>query len=288
MLVKGGLGLIFMRNILIVIFILLVGLILLGYNLFSNQDVIEDSVVGNTVKDVNNLIISKAPDVSQSKASLIKDNSENKSIKIDGFMDEKRFNEILKEGEKNGVTYKSLTTLEPRDKVDVEKAIENLTKTGSISGGIKLNEFSELDKARDILNKEGLHNMLAKLSGFKSVPDSIFKKYNMKVTGAQNFGSYHQDTGWSGIYKLYENSNQKVEIEQIYLKPNESSQMIISESLNTLLSNETPAIYEHIKNESIEKLTFVSDRNYYQINSSNLSKDQIFDIANEIIVNPNK
>ena len=288
MLVKDGLGLIFMRNVLIVILLLLVGSIIYWFNISNNQDPTYISTVENKVEDVNDIIISKDSDVSQTKTAFIKDNSENRSIKTDGFMDEKRFNEILKGGEKNGVIYKSLTTLESKDKVEVEKAIENLTKTGSLSGGIKLNEFSELDKARDILNKEGLHNMLAKLSDFKSVPDSIFNEYNMRVTGAQNFGSYHQDTGWSGMYKLYENSNQKVEIEQIYLKPKESSQMIISESLNTLLSNETPAIYEHIKNENIEKLTFVSDRNYYQINSSNLGKDQIFDIANKIIANPNK
>jgi len=64
--------------------------------------------------------------------------------------------------------------------------------------------------------------------------------------------------------------------------------MIISESLNVLLFNETPATYEHIKDENIGKLTFVSDRNYYQINSLNLSKDQLFNIANKVILNQNK
>ena len=287
MLVRDGLGLIFMRNLLIVVFLLSVGFIYF-FNSFKNQSIENNTAMENKVKDVDAIVIAEDSNVNRHTVSLTKESSESRSTKIDGFMGEKRFKEILKEGEKNGVVYKSLTTLELKDKVEVEKAIENLTKTGSLSGGIKLNEFSELDKARDILNKEGLHNMLAKLSDFKSVPDSIFNEYNMRVTGAQNFGSYHQDTGWSGMYKLYENSNQKVEIEQIYLKPKESSQMIISESLNTLLSNETPAIYEHIKNENIEKLTFVSDRNYYQINSSNLGKDQIFDIANKIIANPNK
>ena len=287
MLVRDGLGLIFMRNLLIVVFLLSVGFIYF-FNSFKNQSIENNTAMENKVKDVDAIVIAEDSNVNRHTVSLTKESSESRSTKIDGFMGEKRFKEILKEGEKNGVVYKSLTTLELKDKVEVEKAIENLTKTGSLSGGIKLNEFSELDKARDILDKEGLQNMLSKLSGFKSVPDSIFNEYNMKVTGAQNFGSYHQDIGWSGMYKLYENSNQKVEIEQIYLKPKESSQMIISESLNTLLSNETPAIYEHIKNENIEKLTFVSDRNYYQINSSNLGKDQIFDIANKIIANPNK
>lgn len=280
-----------MRNVLIIIFLLLVVSIFFGFNYFKdneNKHIANSSNLTNKEKNVNNSILQKKSEVNENKTSFNGNKSENKPTIIDSFIDEKKFNEILKNGEKNGVVYMSLNQLEQKDRADVEKAIENLTKTGSLSGGIKVKEFSELDMARSTLNKEGLNNMLAKLAGFKSVPDSFFKEYDMKVTGAQNFGSYHQDTGWSGIYKLYENSSQKVEIEQIYLKPKESSQMIISESLNTLLSNETPAIYEHINNENIEKLTFVSDRNYYQINSSNLSKEQIFDIANKIILNTNK
>lgn len=242
MLVKDGLGLIFMRKVLIIIFLLLVGFITVGFYLFKdnkNQQAVKNSDSTNKAKGVNDFILQQDSEAKKNKTSS--NENKNRRVMLDGFMNEKRFDEIIKNGEKNGVVYMSLNTLEPKEKADVEKAIENLEKKGSLSGGIKLKEFSELDKARKILNQEGLDNMLAKLSGFKSIPDSILNEYNMKVTGTQNFGSYHQDTGWSGMYKLYENSNQKVEVEQIYLKPNESSQMIISESLNALLFNETPA-----------------------------------------------
>lgn len=289
MLLKDGRGLIFMRNkILLICLTLLIALILIFIIFFKeNKNEITISSYKSKTSDPD-IALKNDFKANQSKGLLENNKSPYKSEMTTSFMDEKKFNEILKHGKENGVIYMSVNMLDPKDRKDAEGAIENLMKTGSLSGGIRLKELTELDKARDILKQEGLNNILARLDDFKSVPDSIFEEYGMKVTGAQNFGLYHEEKGWSGIYKLYENSNGKVEIQQINLKPNESSQLLVSESLNMLLSNKTPAIYEYIRNENIEKLTFVSDKNYYQINSSNLNKDQIIDIANKIILNPSK
>jgi len=282
-----------MRNkILLLCLILLIVIILIFTLSFkdSKSEITESSHLASETTKKSNSDIALKNDLNANQSKDLLDNNKSlyKSEITTSFMDEKKFNEILKNGKEYGVTYMSVNRLDPKDRKDAEHAIGNLIKTGSLSGGIRLKEFTELDKAREILKQEGLNNILARLDGFKSVPDSIFEEYGMEVTGAQNFGLYHEEKGWSGIYKLYENSNRKVEIQQINLKPNESSQLLISESLNMLLSNETPAIYEYINGENIEKLTFVSDKNYYQINSDELSKDQIIDIANKIILNPSK
>ena len=204
------------------------------------------------------------------------------------FMNKEDFEKLMEKGQKNGVSYISVESLDSMTKKQVEQALKDLYEKGSISGGIKLKEFTELEKARSILKQEGLHNMLSQLDQFKSTPDSILNDYDMNLTGAQNFGTYDNSSGWSGMYKLYENTSQKVEIEQINLIPDKSAQQLIVEALNITLDKDTPAIYEQLKSDSIEKLTFVSDRQYYQINGQNLKPDQIISIANKIINSPIK
>lgn len=204
------------------------------------------------------------------------------------FMNKEDFEKLMEKGQKNEVSYISVESLDSMTKKQVEQALKDLYEKGSISGGIKLKEFTELDKARSILKQEGLHNMLSQLDQFKSTPDSILNDYDMNLTGAQNFGTYDNSSGWSGMYKLYENTSQKVEIEQINLIPDKSAQQLIVEALNITLDKDTPAIYEQLKSDSIEKLTFVSDRQYYQINGQNLKPDQIINIANKIINSPIK
>ncbi|KAF1027516.1 MAG: hypothetical protein GAK29_00616 [Acinetobacter bereziniae] len=93
---------------------------------------------------------------------------------------------------------------------------------------------------------------------------------------------------WYIIYKLYENNKSKIEIEQIHLKPEISTQQLVKEALNSSLANDTPAIYEKLPPEMLQKLTFVSDRNYYQINAYNLSENELIAIANSIIKSPEK
>lgn len=79
-----------------------------------------------------------------------------------------------------------------------------------------------------------------------------------------------------------------MEIEQIYLRPEKSTQELILEALNRTLANDTPAIYKKLPSDLIQKLTFVSDRSYYQINTYNLKESETIEIANEIIKNRNK
>jgi len=128
MLVKDGLGLIFMRKVLIIIFLLLVGFITVGFYLFKdnkNQQAVKNSDSTNKAKEVNDFILQQDSEAKKNKTSS--NENKNRRVMLDGFMNEKRFDEIIK----NGVVYMSLNTLEPKEKADVEKAIENLEKKGS-------------------------------------------------------------------------------------------------------------------------------------------------------------
>lgn len=205
------------------------------------------------------------------------------------FITPVNFSEIMNKGSKNnGVVYISLNDLDPASKKGAEEAIRNLNEKGSLSGGIKINEFSELEKARENLQQEGIKKITSQLDGFLSTNDQILNEYGLKLTGAQNFGRYDSENGWNSIYKLYESSNQKVEIEQSYLKPNESAHQFIAESLNYEINQNTPARYERLPSDLIEKLTFVNNGHYYQINGQNLNPNQIQKIAEKIIESKNK
>ncbi|MDR0237879.1 MAG: hypothetical protein LBI97_16570 [Acinetobacter sp.] len=214
-------------------------------------------------------------------------NSElNKKIALN--MTEDKFEKIMKEGLANGVVYTSLNDFDEITSASIKQALKNLNDKGSLSGGVKTNEFSDLEKARENLRDKTLDKMVKDLDGFKSTPNEILEQYSLKLTGAQNFGSYNKGEGWSGIYKLYENNKSKIEIEQIHLKPEKSTQQLVKEALNSSLANDTPAIYEKLPSEMLQKLTFVSDRNYYQINAYNLSENELIAIANSIIKSPEK
>lgn len=210
----------------------------------------------------------------------------NKKIALN--MTEDKFDKIMKEGLVNGVIYTSLNELDEITRASIKQALKNLNEKGSLSGGVKTNEFSDLEKVRENLRDKTLDEMVKDLDGFKSTPNKILEQYGLQLTGAQNFGSYNQGEGWSGIYKLYENNKSKVELEQIHLKPEKSTQQLVKESLNSSLANDTPAIYEKLPSEMLQKLTFVSDRNYYQINAYNLSENELIEIANSIIKSPEK
>lgn len=210
----------------------------------------------------------------------------NKKIALN--MTEDKFDKIMKEGLVNGVIYTSLNELDEITRASIKQALKNLNEKGSLSGGVKTNEFSDLEKVRENLRDKTLDEMVKDLDGFKSTPNKILEQYGLQLTGAQNFGSYNQGEGWSGIYKLYENNKSKVEIEQIHLKPEKSTQQLVKEALNSSLANDTPAIYEKLPSEMLQKLTFVSDRYYYQINAYNLSKNELIEIANSIIKSPEK
>lgn len=269
------------------IIILIAILILVGIALYlildkKDQVIINDAKSQTSLIEHNNYSETDKDSIEEltisSKSNNTEKNGNTSFITIDTF------NDILESGAKNnGVVYISLNSLDPKTKQEVQAAIENLNERGSLSGGLKLKEFSDLDKARENLAKEGINKIISQLDDFKGTPEEVFKEF--KLTGAQNFGRYDAENGWNGLYKLYENDSQKIEIEQMHLKPGESSQQLIIEALNHNLKNHTPAIYEKLNSDLIEKITFVSDYNYYQINGYNLKNGKILDIANNIIEN---
>jgi hypothetical protein len=240
------------------------------------------------LKQEESVIDEKVYKVSALNAQAPSKNDQNATGK-NAFITPVNFSEIMKKGAKNnGVVYISLSDLDPVSRKGAEEAIRNLNEKGSLSGGIKSSEFSELEKARENLQQEGIQKITSQLDGFLSTNDQILNDHGLKLTGAQNFGRYDSENGWNSIYKLYEDSNQKVEIEQSYLKPNESAHQFIIESLNYELNQNTPARYEKLPSDLIEKLTFVNDGHYYQINGQNLKPNQLQEIAKKIIESKNK
>lgn len=255
---------------------------------FSVRDDNKADFRNQNINESNSLVGSKYnPVITNPKSEELSDDSKIKDLSVNEFfMTTERFAEIMEKGAQNkGVVYVALSTLDPVSKRKAEEAIRNLYEKGSLSGGIQLAEFTELDKARDNLKREGINKINSKLDGFQGVKDELLNSHGLQLTGAQSFGRFESEKGWSGIYKLYEGANRMVEIEHIHLKPGESSQQLVIESMNIGLTNNTPATYETLKSESIEKLTFVSEGNYYQINGLNLNPSQLQELANQIIKN---
>lgn len=275
-----------MRILKLMVAILVILIFCIGYIYFSKNYKSSEKQESTSIASPKNEL-----QASEKISDKVVDNSKNLN-KVSNTpplnMTGEQFDKIMKEGIANGVVYTSLNDFDDITKDSIKQALENLNQKGSLSGGVKVKEFSDLDKARENLKEKTLEKMISDLDGFKSTPNEILEKHNLKLTGAQNFGAYNEGEGWNGIYKLYENNRSKVEIEQINLKPEKSTQQLVKETLNTSLSNNTPATYEELPSEMIQKLTFVNDRNYYQINAYNLSKNEMMGIANSIILNPKK
>ena len=282
-----GHGVMRINKLLVVICVFLIffiGYLFLSKNEKVNQD---EKNIGLINQNEKNQDVSQVSGKNDNWAGGKNLNSElNKKIALN--MTEDKFEKIMKEGLANGVVYTSLNDFDEITSASIKQALKNLNDKGSLSGGVKTNEFSDLEKARENLRDKTLDKMVKDLDGFKSTPNEILEQYSLKLTGAQNFGSYNKGEGWSGIYKLYENNKRKIEIEQIHLKPEISTQQLVKEALNSSLANDTPAIYEKLPSEMLQKLTFVSDRNYYQINAYNLSENELIAIANSIIKSPEK
>ncbi|WP_151802683.1 hypothetical protein [Acinetobacter guillouiae] len=275
-----------MRILKLIVAILVILIFCIGYIYFSKSDKSSEKQEIISLASIKNEL-----QASEKINDKVDDNSKNLSKASNPpplNMTAEQYDKIMKEGIANGVVYTSLNDFDDITKDSIKQALENLNQKGSLSGGIKVKEFSDLDKARENLKEKTLEKMISDLDGFKSTPNEILEKHNLKLTGAQNFGAYNEGEGWNGIYKLYENNKSKVEIEQINLKPEKSTQQLVKETLNASLSNNTPAIYEELPSELIQKLTFVNDRNYYQINAYNLSKNEMMEIANSIILNTKK
>lgn len=275
------------NKLLVVICVFLIFFI--GYLFLSkNEKVSQDEKnISLTSQNEKNQDVSQVSGKNDNWAGGKNLNSElNKKIALN--ITEDKFEKIMKEGLANGVVYTSLNDFDEITRASIKQALKNLNDKRSLTGGVKTNEFSDLEKARENLRDKTLDKMVKDLDGFKSTPNEILEQYSLKLTGAQNFGSYNKGEGWSGIYKLYENNKSKIEIEQIHLKPEISTQQLVKEALNSSLANDTPAIYENLPPEMLQKLTFVSDRNYYQINAYNLSENELIAIANSIIKSPEK
>ncbi|BAP37711.1 hypothetical protein AS4_27710 [Acinetobacter guillouiae] len=275
-----------MRILKLIVAILVILIFCIGYIYFSKSDKSSEKQEIISLASIKNEL-----QASEKINDKVDDNSKNLSKASNPpplNMTAEQYDKIMKEGIANGVVYTSLNDFDDITKDSIKQALENLNQKGSLSGGVKVKEFSDLDKARENLKEKTLEKMISDLDGFKSTPNEILEKHNLKLTGAQNFGAYNEGEGWNGIYKLYENNKSKVEIEQINLKPEKSTQQLVKETLNASLSNNTPAIYEELPSELIQKLTFVNDRNYYQINAYNLSKNEMMEIANSIILNTKK
>lgn len=264
--------------------VLLICLSLYFYNSNSNNQTTKSLILNTPKEQIIPTSSNKYVEEVNSFSTQVSNTKKQITSDQEYFMSEDKFNSIMEKSAKNnGVSYISLSELDTKSRKEAEEALKNLTEKGSLSGGVKQQEFAEIEKSRDTLREEGIENIKSKLDGFNGINDSILNTYDLRLTGAQTFGRYDSNNGWDSLYKLYENTNQKIEVEQTFLKANESAHQFITESLNIELNNNTPARYEKLPSDLIEKLTFVYNSNYYQINGQHLKKDQLVNIANKII-----
>ena len=137
----------------VIVGVLVISLLCIGYIYFFKDEKEERASFVNKEKNLS--------EESQHFEKNIDDSSSSsKGKKIDVVaqhpalnMTGEQFDKIMKAGLENGVVYTSMNEFDDVTKNAIKQALENLNEKGSLSGGIKVKEFSDLDKARENLRE---------------------------------------------------------------------------------------------------------------------------------------
>ncbi|WP_312049864.1 hypothetical protein [Acinetobacter courvalinii] len=172
----------------------------------------------------------------------------------------------------DGVLYITLaeSNLPKSQKEALAKEFDNLNRYGSFSGGKITHEFSHLDKKRAALKQEKA------LDFVPTNTDNLLP--GMDLTGKWYSGAINEGK-YNSLYRLYEGQGeQKLEITEMYLNPNNSSIVeVYKESLNYNINN-VPMTIETLKtdnNADIYNVHFNYKDRYYSLSTLNLSRNQV-------------
>lgn len=191
------------------------------------------------------------------------------------------------ESPNNGVEYISIDNSGlPIDEINtLKRDFDNLKRLGSYSGGKVTHEFAQTPYFRwALLKNRGLNHILAKLN-FTPIDIGALLGDNFKLIGADYSGAFNKGK-FNSIFRTYESrSGKKVEINEMYLNPENNVRLTIYiESINFNLLGH-PATFQQLTsadNKDIFDLDFNINRRAFSISSEGLSHDEFLQLAIKI------
>lgn len=188
----------------------------------------------------------------------------------------------------NGAEYISIDNSSlPIDEINsLKRNFDNLKQFGSFSGGKMTHEFAQTTYFRwALLKNGGLNHILAKLN-FTPIDIGTLLGEDFKLIGADYSGAFNKGK-FNSIFQSYESrSGKKVEINEMYLNPENNVRLTIySESINfDLLSH--PATFQQLTSaddKDIFDLDFNINKRAFSISSEGLSYDEFWQLAVKIV-----
>lgn len=163
---------------------------------------------------------------------------------------------------------------------------KKLVQTGNPNSGVEYISIDNSGLPLDEINtlKRDLNNILAKLN-FTPIDISALLGDDFKLIGADYSGVFNKGK-FNSIFRSYESrSGTKVEINEMYLNPENSVRLTIyTESINFDLFGH-PATFQHLTSaddKDIFDLDFNINRRTFSISSEGLSDDEFLQLAIQI------
>lgn len=186
----------------------------------------------------------------------------------------------LRKNSDNGVRIVSVndSDFDAEERQSILEGINNLKIFGSMSGGKITHEFSDLNSKRGKIEQEN--------TSFKPIDNILGKDFEM--TSRVYSGAYSQDSGYSSVYRLYENpsSGAKIEFTEIYLDPKNNTVMeVVKETLNRSV-NSVPMTFETIETKesgTVHNAQFNVGEKYYSFSTQGISSDSLENILSHVI-----
>lgn len=200
---------------------------------------------------------------------------------------------VQTENPNNGAEYISIDNSGlPLDEINtLKRDFDNLKKLGSYSGGKMTHEFAQTTYFRwALLKNGGLNHILAKLN-FMPINIGTLLGEDFKLIGADYSGAFNKGK-FNSIFQSYESrSGKKVEINEMYLNPDNNVRLsIYIESINFDLLGH-PATFQHLTSaddKDIFDLDFNINKRAFSISSEGLSHDEFLQLAVKIAKVANK
>lgn len=269
--------------------VIILAVVALGW-VFLNTVAVKETKVINT-KDTGDILNNPAAGKALDSMSNITNQSTEKEELFYEKMDNYSKNENIADAEeeyvdltslrkesKEGVRLVSLNNLDAKERQSALETVNNLKMLGSLSGGKITHEFSNLDSKRGKLEEEK--------ASFEPANNILGSDFD--ITSRVYSGAYSQDSGYSSIYRLYENprNGAKLEFTEIYLDPKNNTVMeVVEETLNRSINN-VPMTFEMINSKelgTVYNAQFNLEDKYYSLSSQGMGSENFQAIVSGLI-----
>lgn len=171
-----------------------------------------------------------------------------------------------------------------RDRINHD--LENLRKTGSMSGGVVTDQFSRVDDLSKSLLNKGFFNIQRELA---INPTNLYQFLGngFVLIGADTQAKYITDKGWTGYFQIFSNNqkNQMIELSENQFDPAAGDGVQqASDFLNSKVLN-YPAVFQYIKldnNSYIYEFQWFVDARVFMLTTKNFSQQDAQTIAESI------